>query len=179
MPPGKPLAPEVISDFQLWAKAGAPVPEDRQTAAQPTTQQQFWSFRAPKPQAPPAPKNTTWARNDIDRFIQAKLEEKQLEPSPEADRRTLIRRVSYDLTGLPPTAAEITAFVNDKSRTHMNASSTVFSPPSTTASDGRDTGWISPATPMPELPVIALPGPTPTATGSSTRSIPISHTINS
>jgi cytochrome c553 len=74
-----------------------------------------WSYIAPKRPALPAVKNTAWVRNPIDRFILAKLEASGLTPAPEADRRTLARRLSLDLTGLPPDPADVEAFVNDKS----------------------------------------------------------------
>jgi hypothetical protein len=76
---------------------------------------QHWAFVPPKKTVPPDVKLTAWPRNDIDRFILAKLEGNNLNPAPEASRRTLIRRVSLDLTGLPPTPAEVDAFVKDKS----------------------------------------------------------------
>src|SRR4051812_31405718 len=76
---------------------------------------QHWAFVPPKKSVPPEVKMTAWPRNDIDRFILAKLEGNGLTPAPEADRRTLIRRVTLDLTGLPPTPAEVDAFVKDKS----------------------------------------------------------------
>ena len=76
---------------------------------------QHWSFIPPKKNPPPQVKNAAWPRNDVDRFILAKLEANNLQPAPEADRRTLIRRVTLDLTGLPPTATEVEAFVKDKS----------------------------------------------------------------
>src|SRR6516225_12130382 len=76
--------------------------------------QAHWSFIAPKRPALPAVKNTKWVRNPIDRFILAELEKHGLEPAPEADRRTLARRLSLDLTGLPPSPAEVEAFVQDK-----------------------------------------------------------------
>ena len=75
--------------------------------------QLHWSFLPPKRPPLPAVKNKTWARNAIDYFILAELEKQGLEPSVEADRRTLARRLSLDLTGLPPEPAEVEAFVND------------------------------------------------------------------
>src|SRR2546428_1465793 len=74
-----------------------------------------WALRAPVRPEPPGVKQSEWARNPIDVFILARLEDKNLAPSPEADRRTLIRRVTFDLTGLPPTPEEVQAFVEDKS----------------------------------------------------------------
>jgi hypothetical protein len=77
--------------------------------------QQHWSFLAPVRPHPPAIHNESWIKNSIDRFVLAKLEERGLTPAPEADRRTLARRLSLDLTGLPPDPADVEAFVNDKS----------------------------------------------------------------
>ncbi len=74
---------------------------------------QHWSYEAPKRPEPPAVKQADWARTPIDRFILARLEAAQLKPQPEADRRTLARRVALDLAGLPPTPAEVEAFVAD------------------------------------------------------------------
>ena len=74
-----------------------------------------WSFTAPVRTEPPAAREAGWARNPIDQFIPARLEREGLRPSPEADKVTLLRRVTYDLTGLPPTPAEIDAFLADKS----------------------------------------------------------------
>jgi hypothetical protein len=73
-----------------------------------------WSLIAPKRAALPAVKNSGWVRNPIDRFILAGLEKRGLQPAPEADRRTLARRLSLDLIGLPPAPADVEAFVNDK-----------------------------------------------------------------
>lgn len=75
--------------------------------------QPHWSFVPPKRPALPAVKNTGWVRNPIDNFILAELEKHGLQPAPEADRRTLARRLSLDLTGLPPEPAEVEAFVKD------------------------------------------------------------------
>ncbi|HEY7309761.1 MAG TPA: DUF1553 domain-containing protein [Gemmataceae bacterium] len=73
-----------------------------------------WSFIAPKRPQPPAVKDSGWVRNPLDRFILAGLEKRGLRPAPEADRRTLARRLALDLTGLPPEPADVEAFVNDK-----------------------------------------------------------------
>ncbi|MGH9631191.1 MAG: DUF1549 domain-containing protein, partial [Bryobacteraceae bacterium] len=113
MPPGKPLPPNVIADFERWIQDGAPLPKDviKEAKQQPA----LWSLQAPEEPRLPAVRGQSWVRNDIDRFVLARLEAKHLAPSPEADKRTLIRRASYDLTGLPPTAAEIDQFVQDQS----------------------------------------------------------------
>jgi hypothetical protein len=74
-----------------------------------------WAFVKPERPAPPEVKNTAWVRTPIDRFILSRLEKEGLTPSPEADRVTLLRRLSLDLTGLPPTIAEVDAFLNDRS----------------------------------------------------------------
>lgn len=103
MPPGKPLPSEVVADFELWIRNGAPLPADTTATARAPA---LWSLR--KPQLPP---NAV----DIDTFIREKLHAKGLDPSPEADKRTLIRRVTFDLTGLPPTADEIDRFTADPS----------------------------------------------------------------
>jgi hypothetical protein len=75
--------------------------------------QPHWAFTPPERPPEPAVNDSTWPRNPIDRFVLAELEKNNLQPSPTADRRTLIRRLSIDLTGLPPTPAEVDAFVSD------------------------------------------------------------------
>jgi hypothetical protein len=86
-------------------------------AADTFTQRQrdFWSFQKVKAQAPPTVKNQAWARTPIDRFILAKLEAKGIQPGPPADKVTLLRRATFDLTGLPPAPEEVDAFVADQS----------------------------------------------------------------
>jgi hypothetical protein len=74
-----------------------------------------WAFNPPVRAEPPAVEKDDWVRNPIDRFILARLERERLKPSPEADKATLLRRVTYDLTGLPPTPAEVDAFLADRS----------------------------------------------------------------
>ncbi len=112
MPPGKALSPEEVSALHRWVEAGAQWPAES-AATGPMAATQWWSFR--KPVRPPTPRSDDrWARNPIDEFIFERLRKEKLVASPEADRLTLIRRMSFDLTGLPPTAEEARAFVNDK-----------------------------------------------------------------
>ena len=114
-----PLRP--IADLAEWVKMGAPWPEPVTAATagrqapprpRPDTTGPF-SRRADPPL--PAVKDQDWPRTSVDRFILARLEAKGLSPSPPADRRTLIRRATFDLTGLPPTPEEIAAFEADPS----------------------------------------------------------------
>src|SRR6185437_11933809 len=105
MPPaytGTKLTPKEIETITTWVAQGA-------------KWEKHWSFLPPKRYPPPQVKDAAWVRNPIDAFVLARLEKENLHPSPEADRETLIRRVTLDLTGLPPTPAEIDAFLNDKS----------------------------------------------------------------
>lgn len=91
--------------FADGATAEPPIsPDDRQ----------HWSYQTLKRPAVPEVQNVQWPRNAVDRFILAKLEEIGLQPAPEADRRTLVRRLHFDLTGLPPTPGQIDAFINDE-----------------------------------------------------------------
>lgn len=87
----------------------------RRWIAEGAEYQSHWSFIPAKRKTPPAVKEVNWPRNAIDRFVLAKLEAHGLRPSPEADRPTLLRRLSFDLTGLPPTPAEVDAFLLDNS----------------------------------------------------------------
>src|SRR5438552_1289429 len=105
MPPEsshKTLTANQIDTIQRWIQGGAPWKE-------------HWAFIIPVRPEPPAVHAKEWVRNPIDQFILAKLEGAGLQPAPEADRRTLIRRLSLDLTGLPPDPAEVEEFVNDNS----------------------------------------------------------------
>ena len=123
MPPkGEKLKPEEIARLQKWVETGAHWIDQSKPAAiiavnpdaQITDQdRRFWSFVPPARIEPPATLNTTWPRNRIDRFVLARLESRQLDPSPDAPRAVLIRRLSYDLTGLPPTPEELDAFLSD------------------------------------------------------------------
>ncbi len=110
MPYKKPPLPDAqIAILARWIDQGAKAP-----AAEVPQSDQHWAFVAPVRAPLPAVKQTKWPRNGIDRFILARLEKEHIKPSPEADRVTLIRRASLDLTGLPPTPAEVDAFLKDR-----------------------------------------------------------------
>jgi mono/diheme cytochrome c family protein len=118
---GPKLKDEQIADLSRWIKMGAPWPEEKQAAVRPKgfaitpEQRKFWSLQPIHKPEPPKVADPAWAHNAIDNFILAKLEEQGLTPAKLADRRKLIRRATYDLTGLPPTPEEIDAFVKDTS----------------------------------------------------------------
>src|SRR5207237_3138379 len=78
---------------------------------------EHWAWQPVKQVTPPQVKDAAWPKDDVDRFVLSKLESKNLKPLGPADRITLLRRVSFDLTGLPPTPQEVDAFVNDRSDT--------------------------------------------------------------
>ena len=122
MPPTGRLKDSEIADVETWIKNGAVWPKP--TAAAPAhsaayvitaEQRQFWSFRPIADPAPPVVKDKKWAHDEIDRFLLAKLEEHNLKPVAAASKRSLIRRATFDLIGLPPTPAEIVAFEQDNS----------------------------------------------------------------
>ena len=118
MPPKAKLPDSVIADFEKWILMGAPDPRDGKAAPffKPdwTKSRNHWAFKVPKQPIIPKVKEADWAHSDIDRFVLAKLEDKSLKPMGEADRRTLIRRLYFDLNGLPPTPQEVDSFVKDK-----------------------------------------------------------------
>ena len=110
---GKPLTSEEISAVKSWVAAGAVWPED--TNAPTAEIKKHWAFIPPvRPTIPQVSRNA-WVRTPVDAFILARLDKEGLHPSPEADRATLLRRLSLDLIGLPPTPEEIDAFLGDQS----------------------------------------------------------------
>ncbi len=125
MPPKKKLAPGQIAALTAWVKMGAPWPAaGKVSAPRPTAgnspvgdepARQFWAFRAPRVPAPPRVVDTQWARSPIDVFILARLEAAGLHPAPPADKRTLLRRATLDLLGVPPSPEEMDAFLSDDS----------------------------------------------------------------
>ena len=105
MPPakgGKPLTPAEVATLRRWVAAGA-------------TYARHWAYVPPKRHPVPPVKDAAWPANDLDRFVLARLEKEGLKPAPDADKRTLIRRLTFDLTGLPPTSTEVDVFAADQS----------------------------------------------------------------
>ncbi|MEZ5404229.1 MAG: DUF1553 domain-containing protein [Bryobacteraceae bacterium] len=113
MPPGKKLAPEQIAAIEKWVGMGFPMPESMRKAKRPGAD--HWAFQPVKRPEPPKVRAESRVRTPVDRFILAKIEEKGLTMSADADKRTLLRRVHLDLTGLPPTREETSAFLADTS----------------------------------------------------------------
>jgi len=120
MPPKKKLSPQQVADFETWIRSGAPDPRDEKPSvvSGQRSAKTHWAFIAPKDQSLPKVKDKAWPQSPVDHFILAKLEASGLKPSPPADPRTLIRRMTYDLTGLPPSAEEVEAFVREFSLSH-------------------------------------------------------------
>jgi len=120
MPPKEKLADDAIADIRRWIEIGAPWPTEVD-AEKPIAsgfqitdeQRNFWSLQQIRHVSAPAVQREAWPTGTLDRFVLSQIEAAGLAPSPEADRRTLIRRATFDLMGLPPTAEEIDAFVAD------------------------------------------------------------------
>ncbi|HCO25324.1 MAG TPA: hypothetical protein DIT97_20725 [Gimesia maris] len=125
MPPKDKLSQKAIIDLTEWVRGGAYWPDAKpvEVLKQETpdgplftkAQQEFWAFQSPRKPKLPEVHDTDWGKSPLDLFVLAKLEASGGTPAPAADRETLIRRATFDLTGLPPTRAEIEAFLNDES----------------------------------------------------------------
>ncbi|MDB6052516.1 MAG: Planctomycete cytochrome [Verrucomicrobiales bacterium] len=119
MPPRKPLSQATVRDFEHWIRTGAIHPQNLQTAPtpplKPQKEQRLWSTIPVKIPPLPPPSGLGKINNEIDLFVQQKWIEKKLTPSHTADKITLIRRATYDLTGVPPTLDEFKAFLADRS----------------------------------------------------------------
>jgi hypothetical protein len=116
MPPKKKLPQQVVADLTTWVRMGAPWPTSAATditSSPPTKGSNFWAFRVPVQPPVPAVRNSSWPLSPIDHFILAAIEAKGLHPAPPADKRTLLRRVTFDLTGMPPTPEEMEQFLHD------------------------------------------------------------------
>jgi hypothetical protein len=116
MPPrGERLSTQQISLLRAWIDQGAPWPANASVAKKASDRRNHWAFKAPVRPPVPAEGKSKWARDAIDNFVLSKLTKEKLRPSPEADRVTLIRRVTLDITGLPPTPQEVDNFLADHS----------------------------------------------------------------
>src|ERR1041385_4190615 len=119
MPPSGKLSDADIDTLTSWIRDGAVWPAGGKVLpshyAITKEQRAFWAFQPVSDPQPPAVRDAKWPRSDVDRFILAKLESKNLKPAPAADRRSLIRRAYFDLIGLPPTYEEVNAFIADRS----------------------------------------------------------------
>jgi hypothetical protein len=121
MPPKKRLAPGEIAALTAWVKMGAPWPAAVKVPTAGTLPgwdepaRQFWAFQGPRVPTPPRVVDPQWARSPIDLFILARLEAAGLRPAPPADKRTLLRRATLDLLGVPPSSEEMDAFLCDDS----------------------------------------------------------------
>jgi hypothetical protein len=121
MPPKRKLSDRQIDILTRWVQLGLPWPQatSRAAAAESGTfqiaeeQRRFWAFQPMNAVPPPKVRDTAWVKSDIDLFILAALEAKGLLPAKQADKRTLLRRATFDLTGLPPTPGEMAAFLDD------------------------------------------------------------------
>ena len=120
MPPKRKLSDEQIADFEKWVQLGAPDPRAG-LAGVPAKRtiniaegRKHWAYQPVTTPAVPTVADTAWPRSDLDRFIRARQEAKGIRPGTDADRVTLIRRLSYDLIGLPPSPEEVAAFLNDR-----------------------------------------------------------------
>ncbi len=108
-----PLTPAEIAALEEWIRLGAPDPRTDGPALGSRDSSRHWAFQKPVAPALPAVRNAAWPRRELDWFVLAQLESKGLTPAPEADRRTLLRRITHDLTGLPPTPEEAQEFLSD------------------------------------------------------------------
>ncbi|HTM47284.1 MAG TPA: PSD1 and planctomycete cytochrome C domain-containing protein [Bryobacteraceae bacterium] len=122
MPPSAQLPAGVIADFEKWVEMGAPDPRETQAADWKPAAididkgRKYWAFQPVQKPTTPKVKNTKWSSEAIDRFLLARMEEKRVTPVADADRATWLRRVSFDLSGLPPTPEEIDAFQKDRGK---------------------------------------------------------------
>lgn len=122
MPPDRPLPREAVVRLEGWVKMGAPDPRDGFAQenerpghpSDPIAGREHWAFRPLGNPRPPAVGASTWPRSPIDAFILEKLETVHLQPAPDADRRSLLRRIHFQLVGLPPTREQVAAFLQDQ-----------------------------------------------------------------
>ena len=122
MPPDRKLSDQIISDFESWIRMGLPDPRTADTPTAPRTidieaGRKHWAFQPVINAPPPAVTETAWPADPVDQFVLAALEQRGLRPAPDTDPHTWLRRVTLDLTGLPPTPEDIRQFIADPSTT--------------------------------------------------------------
>ncbi|MBK6795320.1 MAG: DUF1549 domain-containing protein [Acidobacteria bacterium] len=166
MPLGsQPLSGEQMQLIRKWIDEGAVWPDDAALKSE-TPAAVHWAFKAPSKAQLPHVQNRAWTKTPLDYFILEKLEKIKLAPSPEADKETLIRRLSLDLTGLPPAIREIDDFLADKSPGHIRNWSSGCYQALITANDGGAGGWMPRVMPIPTVLKKIFRGPSGhTATG--------------
>ena len=116
MPPNAKLPSRVIADFVQWVEMGAPDPRDGNAAAtneKPVDIENHWAFQPIRAHQAPVVRDTNWPQSDVDAFVLERLEREGLHPVDDADRYTWLRRVSFDLTGLPPNVKQVEEFASD------------------------------------------------------------------
>ncbi|MCM8527263.1 MAG: DUF1549 domain-containing protein, partial [Lentisphaeraceae bacterium] len=125
MPPKNQMPDNVIADFKKWIEMGAPDPRIQNTVSVKSVvsdedikkaQKEFWSFKVPKVKNPPPVSNAGWIKNDIDNYVLGTLEKKKMTPANDADPNTLLRRLTFDLIGLPPTPSQVKSFTDAYSK---------------------------------------------------------------
>jgi hypothetical protein len=114
MPPGKRLPDDVIADFTAWVRQGAVWPKSAAGPIRPFESQKHWAFQPVGSVMPPT-ESSAWSDNPVDQFVLARLKGHSLRPVGAADKRTLLRRITFDLIGLPPTVEEMDEFLADMS----------------------------------------------------------------
>jgi hypothetical protein len=128
MPPAGKLPDDVIADFVRWVDSGAADPRDGKAPVPQTVDieagRKFWSYQPPRAAAVPKVNDGNWPRTDVDRFVLAKLEAAGLRPAADAEPEALIRRLHFDLTGLPPAPGDVEAFVRAYGSSHPRNSGT-------------------------------------------------------
>ena len=132
MPPekqGGKLSDDMIANFERWVRMGAPDPREKKAQSAVASisswdtenAKKHWAFKAPQRQSPPAVKDTSWPKSDLDRFVLAQLETKSIMPVADASPRTLVRRIYFDLIGLPPSPEDVEQFVQEASKDRSHA----------------------------------------------------------